>query len=184
MRVRGGSAKGQVIQAPKGFDTRPTSDKVKEAIFNVLAFKIQEAEVIDLCAGSGNLGLESLSRGAKKAVFVEKHSKACMSIKHNITNLDFQTESKIHKIDVLKALSLFVTKEQKFDIIFFDPPYHAGLYLPVLNFIALNGTSLLKENAVLVVECSVKENLPDIIDEFILRKTSVYGDTKVLYYQF
>lgn len=184
MRIRGGVAKGQIIRAPKGYDTRPTSDKVKEAIFNVLAGKIFEADVLDLCAGSGNLGLEALSRGAKSAIFVENHPKACHEIVENTKKIGFDNISRLHKIDALKSLSYFKANNVKFDIIFFDPPYHAGLYEPVLGSIADAEADLLNKNGVLIVECSNKEELPDRVKELAMQKISVYGDTKVIYYQF
>lgn len=183
MRIRGGSAKGREIVSPKGLNTRPTADKVKEAIFNVLAFKIPDAMVLDLCAGSGNLGLEAISRGAAHTFFVENNFNAVRAITNNINKLAFENQCTVLDMDVLQALTNLQSQSKAFNIIFFDPPYQAELYKVVLDFVSEN-ESLLKENGVIVVECSAKEILSNNYNKLALRKESLYGDTKILYYQY
>lgn len=184
MRIRGGNAKGREIFAPKGLITRPTSDKVKEAIFSVLAAKVPTAKILDLCAGTGNLSFEALSRGAEHAILIEKNSKAANVISKNIANMGLKDNISLLKMDVIKALPLLVEKGHTFNIIFFDPPYEAEMYEPVIDFLSIKGKNLLEENGVLVIEASTRKILPEIHNGLELKKESVYGDTKILYYQF
>lgn len=183
MRIRGGTSKGREILAPKGLITRPTSDKVKEAIFNVLAAKIPDAVVLDLCTGTGNLALEALSRGADRAVLVEKDSKVAKITSKNLLNTGLYERALLIKMDVLKALNFLSKESYTFDIIFFDPPYESQLYEPVLEFLAISKENLLSENAVIVVEASTRKILPENVLGIELKKESTYGDTKVMYYQ-
>ena len=145
MRIIAGSRKGHSIAAPKGLDTRPTSDRVREAVFNIVAPWVEDADVLDLFAGSGAMGLEALSRGAARAVFVEADPAACRTIERNLDKLGLRGE--VRCADVLTAIA---TERRRFDLVFCDPPYaesdHEALarYLPRL---LANGGLLVFETA-------------------------------------
>jgi 16S rRNA (guanine966-N2)-methyltransferase len=133
VRIIAGSRKGHSIAAPKGLDTRPTSDRTREAVFNIVAPWVEDADVLDLFAGSGAMGLEALSRGAARAVFVEADPQACRTIERNLDKLVLRGE--VRCADVLAAIA---TERRRFDLVFCDPPYaqqdHESLarYLPRL----------------------------------------------------
>ncbi len=174
MRVTAGKFRGKPLKENKFEHIRPTADMVKQAIFNKLQFSLQEAVVLDLCCGTGALGIEALSRGAKEVVFVDKDSRSIGLTKENLKFL--KAECKVFKGDAIEMLQRFNGK--KFDIILFDPPYKSELYIPVTNKIA--ELDLLAEEGVLVVEHAREDNFSwsdklDIIDE------KVYGIKKVSY---
>jgi len=133
VRIIAGSRKGHSIAAPKGLDTRPTSDRTREAVFNIVAPWVEDADVLDLFAGSGAMGLEALSRGAARAVFVEADPAACRTIERNLDKLGLRGE--VRCADVLAAIA---NEPRRFDLVFCDPPYaerdHETLarYLPRL----------------------------------------------------
>ena len=133
MRIIAGSRKGHSIAAPKGLDTRPTSDRTREAVFNIVAPWVEDADVLDLFAGSGAMGLEALSRGAARAVFVEADPAACRTIERNLDKLGLRGE--VRCADVLAAIA---NEPRRFGLVFCDPPYaerdHETLarYLPRL----------------------------------------------------
>ncbi len=176
MRIISGIAKGRRINAPKGVKIRPTSDRVKEAIFNTITPLINNSEFLDLFAGTGNIGIEALSRGATRCTFVDQSPQAIKFIKANIANLAFEDRSRIIKGDVRKITDRL---EGNYDIIFMDPPYGCDLVLPVLKKLNL----LLKEAGIVVVETEHKIELPSHCDMFRLIKVSRYGDTQVAYYE-
>ena len=133
MRVVAGTARGTVLKTPEGMLTRPTADRVKEAVFSILHFDVQDAVVLDLFGGTGQLGIEALSRGAKRAIFVDHQQKACDLIKENLRRTKFTQLSTVVRGDYLEYLRR--TKE-KFDIILLDPPYAEIFLENALNCIA------------------------------------------------
>src|SRR5439155_23303760 len=147
LRIIAGSRKGHSIAAPKGPDTRPTSDRVREAVFNIVAPWVEDAQVLDLFAGSGAMGLEALSRGAARAVFVEGDLEACRTIERNLDRLGLRGD--VRCADVLAAIA---NERRRYDLVFCDPPYaerdHEALarYLP----------GLLADDGLLVFETSAK----------------------------
>jgi len=118
VRIIAGSRKGHTISAPKGHETRPTSDRVREAVFDIVTPWVEDAEVLDLFAGSGAMGLEALSRGAKRAVFVEAEPEACRAIERNLDKLRLRGE--VRCADVLTAIA---NERRRYDLVFVDPPY-------------------------------------------------------------
>ena len=125
MRIIAGSCKGRPILAPKGMDTRPTLDRVKESLFGIIQFQIYGKTVLDLFAGSGNLGLEALSRGASFAAFNDMSRDAVKVIRANIEKLGFEQKSVVMNVDFAQAIRSLSAR--RFDIVFLDPPYRAGL---------------------------------------------------------
>ena len=153
MRIIAGSRRSLPLKSVPGMGTRPTTDKTKETLFNCLQGDIAGAYFLDLFSGSGQIGLEALSRGAAYAVFVEKDKKPASCIEENITFTKFDKEAKLLSKDVFYALSELEGK-YTFDIIFMDPPYDNELEKEVL--FRLKDSPLLKENTIIVVEASLK----------------------------
>ena len=152
MRIITGTAKGKRLFAPEGRDVRPTPERVKEGIFSALQFDIEGRRVLDLFAGSGQLGLEALSRGAARAVFVEKNPKACTCIRENLTFTKLADSGTLLNMDVMQALRSLEGKGV-FDCIFMDPPYNHGLERQVLEY--LQDSSILDENTLIIVEADL-----------------------------
>ena len=180
MRIIGGSKKGHPLQAPAGTTTRPTTDRVREAVFNTLQGRVADAVVLDVFAGSGGMSLEALSRGAKWADLYEKDRKAIAAIERNISFLAFEACTKLWKGDALYFLS---QNTKQYDIIFLDPPYYQGLYNQAVTLILQQ--RLLAPDGILVVETAGKnsESICSLQQEqLILVKTATYGDTKIDYY--
>lgn len=150
MRVISGKARGKKLNSLDGITTRPTLDRVKESLFNIIQSKIEEANVLDLFAGSGALGIESLSRGAKTATFCDKSSDAIKIIKRNIEATKFTEQSTIINADYIFLLKKLAKQNQKFDIIFLDPPFAKNIAtVAVENIINMD---LLTEDGILIIE--------------------------------
>lgn len=174
MNITGGTARGRKVQTVKSQEVRPTSSKVRESIFNIIQSRVIDAVMLDLFAGSGIMGIEALSRGAKKVIFVEKNPKVAINLKQNLSNFDFDYE--FIQSDALTVLSRL---QEKFDIIFLDPPYAAGLIEPALQRIKEN--NLLIEDGIIIIEHTSDLNLAKTIEElgFNLIKVKKYGDTSI-----
>lgn len=177
MRIIAGDYGGQHLKSVPGIDTRPTADKIKGAIFNVLKDKLENARVLDLFSGTGNLAIEAVSRGAKEAVLIEKSRIAQQVIRENIENLGVKN-AKLITMDAFEYLVRF--RDEIFDLIFIDPPYHQGLAEKALQYLA--DPCRLTYSGVLIVETAKDEELMEF-PPFELRKTGVYGDTKIWYLQ-
>ena len=152
MRVIAGAAKGHNLQTIEGLATRPTTDRIKETLFNIIAFDLPECSFLDLFAGSGGIGIEALSRGASEAVFVDASAECQAVITDNLKHTKLQDRAKLMKTDVLSALDKLAAEGKSFDIIFMDPPYESELYGPVLQKIAETG--ILKQEGYLITERS------------------------------
>lgn len=174
MNITGGKHNGRKITTVKSNDVRPTSSKVRSSIFNMLnSIEIDFASTVflDLFAGSGIMGLEALSRGVKKAVFVEKNPNTYKVIKQNLDKFDADFES--FNMDALKFLE---RTHEKFDVIFVDPPYMLGLYDSIIQ--GIFEKKLLNKKGVLIIEAPLGYQIPD--GSFIL-KEKTYGDTKIYF---
>ncbi len=174
MRVISGSAKGHKLNAPEGLTTRPTADRMKETLFNIIAFDLPGCDFLDLFAGSGAIGIEALSRGASKAVFVDELDVCADTIQKNLQHTKLDLKAEIIKKDVFSGIMHLMQKKQQFDIIFMDPPYRMGLSLPVLEKIA--SCSLLKKNGYIIVESSAKIPLEPLKGFQVVRE-KVYKTT-------
>ncbi len=172
MRIIAGTARSLPLRAPEGLNTRPTSDQIKETLFNMLQFDIPGAYFLDLFAGSGQMGLEALSRGSEYAVFVENNRKAAKCIEENIKFTKFDKQASLIASDVISALYNLEGK-YKFDIIFMDPPYNKELEKDVLMY--LQTSSIMKPDTVIVVEASLETSFDYIEDiGFSLTKYKKY----------
>lgn len=177
MRVIAGTCRGMKLVAPAGTATRPTSDRVKEALFNIISsrFLLQGARVLDICAGTGSLGIEALSRGAASCLFIENGRAALVSLEKNISDPRIRGRAEIAAMDAVKALSLSARRGEKYDIILFDPPYNSSLYFPVPE--ALISLGVPGVNALFVAECAAKQVLPDMFGPLVRFDRRIYGDT-------
>ncbi len=179
MRVIGGIARGHRLYAPSGMKIRPISDKVKESLFNIIAPQIVGAKLLDLYAGVGNVGIEALSRGAKKVFFVDKNSQAIDYLKSNLKRVKLEKGSIVLKEDVSRAISTFVLKNEKFDLIFLDPPYKVEA--KKLNFILDKASAILKEGGIIILSHSSKKEFSPLGLKLIFSKK--YGDTTLSFYK-
>ncbi|KAB2954455.1 16S rRNA (guanine(966)-N(2))-methyltransferase RsmD [Heliorestis acidaminivorans] len=182
MRVIAGQAGGRRLFAVKGLNTRPTADRVKEAMFNVLAHRVQSAQCLDLFAGTGSLGLEALSRGAQSVLWVEKDRRAYQVIQKNIENLGMHNKGKILQQDVFQVCKRLLQEGEKFDLIFADPPYHREI-LPLLLQSLNEKPGLLTEKGTIILESHRDEKVPNKVGRLEKRREDAYGDTVLHYYQ-
>ena len=180
MRLTGGSDRGRRLRAPRGASTRPTSAKVREAIFNILG-PPPEAPVLDLFAGTGSLGIEALSRGAEKAVFVERDARALVALGRNLKEFGFTSRATVLPTAVRAALSRLAGGGERFAWVFVDPPYAAGETPGVLE--ALSGGELLTSGAVVIVEHDRRHLPPESSGNLRLVDRRFYGDTGVSFYR-
>ena len=161
MRIIAGTARSLPLKTIDGVDTRPTTDRIKETLFNMLQHEVPSAYFLDLFAGSGQIGLEAISRGAKFAVFVENNKKAAACIEDNISFTKFTEQCKLIQSDALSALRSMEGKYQ-FDVIFMDPPYDQLHEKNVLEY--LKNSSLVHEDTLIIVEASLETTF-DYLDE-------------------
>lgn len=154
MRVIAGSARRLLLKTLPGNDTRPTTDKIKETLFNMVNFDLPGASFLDLYAGSGAMGIEALSRGATAATFVDNNSKATAIVKENLEHCHFEEISDVITADAVSALRRLDASGKHFDFVFMDPPYDMGLEDSALRF--LKTAKLIDEDSVIIIEMSIK----------------------------
>lgn len=177
MRVITGSARGRRLNELKGMETRPTTDKVKESIFNCIQFDVENARVLDLFAGTGQLGIEALSRGARSAVFVDKRTDAVRLIRDNLALCDFSDHAQVICGDSMGYLS---SLREKFDIIFLDPPYAEELLERAVAQIAK--FDILSPHGIIVAESPMEKTLPALSEPYSIYREYRYGKIKVTIY--
>ncbi|MDO5725944.1 MAG: 16S rRNA (guanine(966)-N(2))-methyltransferase RsmD [Tissierellia bacterium] len=176
MRIISGIRKGKKLKSPKNMDQRPTLDRVKESVFNIIKGEIQEKTVLDLFAGSGNIGIEFISRGAKMVYFIDNDQEAYNLINYNLKDARLEDFAKVIKLDSMKFLK---SSNKSFDLIYIDPPYNKKyLYEKTLKIISMN--KLLKANGKIILE---KQNGVKIKNEdlFNIIDSRKYGDTIILF---
>jgi len=176
VRIIAGSRRGHTIHAPKGLDTRPTSDRVRENVFNIVAPWVEGARVLDLYAGSGAMGLEALSRGAEAAVFVESDPEAVRAIERNLDKLGL-TGARVVRHDVVTGLGQESGAGRKYDLVLADPPYTMTDYHSLSRYLP----GVLAEDGLLVFETAAKvePNLPGLA----VRTSRKYGSTRVTVFE-
>jgi 16S rRNA (guanine966-N2)-methyltransferase len=179
MRVIAGSAKGIQLQAVPGSGTRPISDRVKEAVFNILGDQIVGARILDLFAGTGSVGIEALSRGATQAVFVEKQAKATNTIKTNLRRTGFRASASIVQTDVFKFLS---GEPEPFDLVYIAPPQYQGLWSKTLLTLEQN-PGWLDPAGLAIVQIFPKELEPLPLTTLALSDQRKYGSTLVCFFE-
>jgi len=175
MRIISGTSKGRKLITPKTYSLRPTSDRVKESLFNILGSEVERKVVLDLFAGTGNLGIEALSRGAERVVFVEKGRQALQIIQTNLNQFGFADRSEILPKDVNRAIGILKQRGECFDLILMDPPYEKGLIQRTM--MKLSAHPIYHRESILIIEHTRREPLPYILDERNLFRQQKIGDT-------
>ena len=178
MRVISGSARGRRLKELQGMDTRPTTDKVKESMFNIVQFDIEGRKVLDLFAGTGQLGIEALSRGAESAVFVDVRKDAAALIRENLAHCGFAGRARVVQGDYLA----FLTRcRETFDVIFLDPPYGSGMLEKALETITT--IDIVSENGIIVCENGSTVGWPAVRAPYRLQKEYRYGKIRTALYR-
>ena len=178
MRVITGKARGVVLKTPDGMATRPTSDRVKEALFNIIQFEIPTAKVLDLFGGTGQLGIEALSREAKSAVFVDEREDACRLIRENLRRTKFEQDGRVIRSDYMAYLK---NCKEKFDIILLDPPYAEVFLENSLKMIT--EIDILQSGGIIVTERPNGKELPWDFPGYSRSKDYKYGNTLITIYR-
>ena len=177
MRIISGTSKGRKLVTPRSQSLRPTSDRVKESIFNILQDDIVGKVVLDLFAGTGNLGIEALSRGAKKTIFVEKGRQALRLIQRNLTQFGLEGRFEILPRDANHAIGILMERGECFDLILMEPPYEKGLIQRTL--MKLNSYPIYHKDSILVIEHDRREPLSTVMDGWNLIRQRRIGDTLI-----
>ncbi|MBR1455773.1 MAG: 16S rRNA (guanine(966)-N(2))-methyltransferase RsmD [Oscillospiraceae bacterium] len=175
MRIITGTARGKKLKTPANYDIRPTTDNVKESVFNIIQFDIEGRRVLDLFAGTGQLGIECLSRGAAEAVFVDESREAVRIVRENLKSCGLQGQ--VLQEDAL----VYLRRCGKFDLIFIDPPYDAQLYEPVLN--TINLVDILSDGGIIICEARREKELPELRAPYRKGKEYRYGKVKICIYK-
>lgn len=180
MRVIAGSARHLPLKTIEGPDTRPTTDRIKETLFNMLQYELADCSFLDLFSGSGGIGIEALSRGARQAVFIEQNQKAVECIRENLSFTHLDDKAMVMACDVLTGLRRLEGKDLVFDFIFMDPPYKLGLERTVLEY--LSTSPMAGEDTLIIVEAA-KGTGAGYLEElgFYLEKTKVYKTNEHLF---
>lgn len=174
MRVITGTARSRRLKTPENYDIRPTTDNVKESLFNIIQFDIEGRRVLDLFAGTGQLGIECLSRGAESAVFVDESREAVKIVKENLKNCGMSAT--VMQTDARS----FLRSCGSFDLIFVDPPYDSDLYGEVLEII--NSVDILSDGGIILCESRREKTLPDMRVPYRKKKEYNYGRVKLTVY--
>ncbi len=174
MRVISGSARGKHLGELAGMETRPTTDRVKEGLFNAIQFQVPGATVLDLFAGTGQLGIECLSRGAKRAVFIDQRREAVALIRKNLAMTRLQERGEVL---LRESLSYLTSCREQFDLIFLDPPYDTDLLKNALGKIA--DIDILSKDGIIICESRLEKELPAQLSRLVRAKEYRYGKIKV-----
>lgn len=176
MRVITGIARGRNLETLPTDDVRPTYDRVKEAMFSIIQFEIEGRRVLDLFAGSGQLGIEALSRGAESATFIDNSKKSIDVVRRNLATVKMSDKATVIQAD---AVSFSANCAGRFDIAFLDPPYDSGLIEKALPNVAMKMT----DGGVIVCETEIHETLPESAGDFKIYRDYKYGKTKITVYR-
>ena len=179
LRIIGGQFKGRKLRSVRGTGTRPTSDRTREAIFNIIAFQVRGARVLDLFAGTGALGIEALSRGAQSAVFIDVSNQSISVLRENLASLPLESPTKVIRWDLSRNLNCLHSSGPAIDLVFMDPPYNEDLITPTLGY--LHSSQCLANNARIIVEHSHLDPVfPDQLPFKIVDQRK-YGKTLVVF---
>ncbi|MCF8068937.1 MAG: 16S rRNA (guanine(966)-N(2))-methyltransferase RsmD [Desulfobacterales bacterium] len=177
LRVIAGSLRGRKLSTVKGNSVRPTADRVRESIFNILSAEIAASQILDLFSGTGALGIEALSRGAEAAVFVDRQQNSLAAVEKNINVCGLLEKTKIICWNISHNLSCLKAYRERFNMVFMDPPYNKNHIAPTL--LSLKKSESLCHNAIITVEHSPQELIPEDIESFTLKNQRKYGRTMI-----
>lgn len=182
MRVISGSARGRRLFTPANHRVRPTADRVKEALFNILTGLVDfpGCRVLDIFAGTGNLGIESLSRGAGVAVFVDSHRESTALVRKNLNLVGLEARGRVIEREALTALGMLENEGEQFDLVLLDPPYAQGLAEKILQRLA--DSSLLHAGSIVMAEVSSREDVPEVFGPLVQFDRRIYGDTALVFF--
>lgn len=177
MRVIAGTARRTLLKTLDGLETRPTTDRIKETLFNMLQYNLADCLFLDLFGGSGGIGIEALSRGARFSVFVEKNPAAAECIRENLKLTKLEDKALVMNCDALTALRQLEEKGYRFDYIFMDPPYHMGLERQMLEYLAHSG--MIDRKSTVIIEAALETSFDDLeAIGFVMEKNKEYKTNK------
>lgn len=182
MRIIGGAHRGRKLRTLAGSETRPTSDRLRETLFNILASRINASRFLDVCAGSGAVGIEALSRGAREATFIDHSRAACAVIKTNLNSLGFEKSAVVLCRNASAALTSLELDSKQFDIVFFDPPYASEIYSEVMPQLGLG--KLISNGGIVVLEHRVKVPMEAAYAKLHLYRELKQGESALAFYEF
>lgn len=182
MRITSGILKNKKIKSREGRETRPTLERIKEAIFSIIGDKVVDSRFLDLYSGTGNMGIEALSRNAKRTIFIENNQEALRIIIENINDCKLENKSRAYKNDVLRAIEILSRKNEKFDIIFMDPPYKENLTEKTLMHIS--DFSLLDDDGIVISEHSIYEKISDVVGKLVKYDERDYNKKIISFYKY
>jgi len=177
LRIIGGSLKGKNLHSVRGKITRPTADRLRESIFNILSPRVQGAVVLDLFSGTGALGIEAVSRGANFAVFIDNNKEAISVIAKNVRSCALDSKVKIIKWNIIKSLNCIKSSKPTFHLVFMDPPYNKNMIEPAL--FNLHQSNSLDTGACIIIEHAAPEPIPEDLLAFKITSQRKYGKTLV-----
>ncbi len=180
MRVIAGELRGRKLQELEGMNIRPTSDRVKESLFNMLGTRVYDSEFLDLFAGTGGIGIEAYSRGAAKIVFIDESTKSIQVLKGNLEKLKVEQRVEVYNTDYVNAIHKLSQEGRGFDIIFVDPPYLKGFAQNALSHISDKG--ILKEEGMVIIEHDIQDDMPEAAGSLQLQRQKKYGNTMLSFY--
>ena len=182
VRIVAGKNKGNILKSPKDLSVRPTSEKVREALFDILGTSVEGTCFLDLFAGTGAVGIEALSRGAKKVIFIEKEQKCIKIIKDNLEKTENSQNAIVYKIDFISGLKLLARKNYPLDYIFLDPPYNRGLVN--ISLIEISKLPILRHNGLVIAQHYKKEKVMENLNNLSLYNQRRYGDCYLSFYDY
>jgi 16S rRNA (guanine(966)-N(2))-methyltransferase RsmD len=185
MRIIGGKYRGRRLRAVSGLEVRPTSDRLRETLFNILAPRISGTRFLDLCAGSGAVGIEALSRGAHSVTFIDRSPRSCSTIRQNLAGLLDSGETdavvRVRRADASAAIRELIEEGDRFDVVFFDPPYESGLYERVM--VQLGTGRILSPSGIVVVEHRLKTQPETEYGCLTVYRRVKQGESGLLFYE-
>jgi 16S rRNA (guanine966-N2)-methyltransferase len=182
LRIAGGELKGRKLSTVKGSLVRPTSEKVREAIFDIMRPVVTDEAFLDLFAGTGGMGIEALSQGVMRAVFIEKNARVISVLRENINNLHLEDRAQIIPLSVTRGLRLLKMRGEQFRLIFLDPPYHSNLVEKAL--LELSEAKVVAENGIVIAEHPSNEIVKASYEDLVLDDRRQYGQTLISFFTY